>query len=143
MGAEHPDAGAGSRPWDRVVLRGVRAQGFHGVFDHERRDGQLFSVDLIAYLDTRSAADSDDLVDTVDYGALADLIGELIRGEPVSLIETLAHRIAVTCLERGPCHLTAVDVTVHKPHAPISEAVIDASVTVRRDRGDLPEEKPV
>lgn len=138
---EHLDMGRSDRPWDRICLRGVSAYGRHGVFDHERRDGQLFSVDLVLYLDTRAAAATDDLADTVDYGALAGLVGELVRGEPVALIETLAHRIALACLARGSSNVMAVDVTVHKPHAPIPEAVTDASVTVRRYQDDLPKEK--
>jgi dihydroneopterin aldolase len=143
MDVHEPVSGVDGRLLDRIVLHGVTDHGRHGVFDHERRDGQPFAVDLVLHLDTRAAAASDDLADTVDYGALAGVIGELIRGEPVALIETLAHRIALACLRQGNSLVSVVDVTVHKPHAPIAEAVADVTVTVRRSRDDLPEEKLV
>ena len=57
-------------PTDRIAIRGLAARGRHGVFDHERRDGQEFGVDLVLWVSTRAAAASDDLADTVDYGAL-------------------------------------------------------------------------
>jgi dihydroneopterin aldolase len=142
MGVDESVAGADGRALDRIALRGVTGHGYHGVFDHERRDGQLFTVDLVLHLDARRAASSDDLADTVDYGALAGLVAELIRGETVDLIETLAHRIALACLRWGTPLVSAVDVVVHKPHAPIPEAVTDVTVTVRRFRDDLPEEGP-
>ena len=56
---------------DRIELTGLRVRGHHGVFEHERRDGQDFLVDLVVWTDFTAAAESDDLDDTVDYGALA------------------------------------------------------------------------
>ena len=56
---------------DVITLTGLRAFGYHGVFDFERREGQEFIVDLVVGLDMRPAAHSDDVADTVDYGALA------------------------------------------------------------------------
>jgi dihydroneopterin aldolase len=117
---------------DRIELLGLRAVGFHGVFDHERRDGQEFVVDLVLGIDTRAAAASDDLADTVDYGAVADEVTAIIEGAPVNLIETLAARMADALLQRPLVH--AVEVRVHKPHAPISVAFDDVIVTVVRTR---------
>lgn len=79
---------------DRIELIGLRGKGFHGVFEQERRTGQDFVVDLALVVDTRAAAASDDLSHTVDYGAVASAVYELITGAPVNLIETLAERIA-------------------------------------------------
>jgi len=117
---------------DRVTLTGLRATGRHGVFEHERRDGQEFVVDATLELDTRPAAASDALADTVDYGGLAGGLAEAVGGEPVDLIETLADRLVAVCL-RDP-RVGAAEITVHKPHAPLPLAFADVAVTVRRSR---------
>ena len=79
---------------DRLAVLGIEAIGHHGVLDFERRDGQLFKVDLALGLDTRPAARSDDLQDTVDYGTLVDRVRAAVESDPVDLIETVAQRIA-------------------------------------------------
>lgn len=117
---------------DRIVLRGLRATGFHGVFEHERRDGQEFVVDVELETDLAPAATTDELADTVDYGALADALVAVVSGEPVNLIETLAARLAAVCL--ADVRVYGATVTVHKPHAPIAHAFGDVAVTVRRER---------
>ena len=115
---------------DAVSLTGLRVRGFHGVFPEERRNGQDFVVDVVLSLDVRSAAATDDLALTVDYGVLAERLAEVVEGEPVDLLETLATRLADVCLAAGP--VSAVEVTVHKPSAPIGRSFSDVSVTVRR-----------
>jgi dihydroneopterin aldolase len=115
---------------DRIVLTGLRVRGHHGVLASERADGQEFVVDAELTVDTRTAAASDDLADTVDYGALASALAAVVAGEPVDLIETLAARLAAVCLA-DPRAISA-RVTVHKPSAPIPLAFADVSVTVVR-----------
>jgi 7,8-dihydroneopterin aldolase/epimerase/oxygenase len=117
---------------DRIELTGLRARGRHGVFDFERRDGQEFVVDVALELDVSAAAVSDELVDTLDYGALAQGLAKVVEGEPVNLLETLAERLAAVCLvdER----VSAATVTVHKPQAPIPLEFSDVAVTIRRAR---------
>ena len=112
----------------RVRLTGIAGRGHHGVFDEERREGQLFVVDVA--VDVRRPPDSDALADTVDYGELAAAVLAAIERDPVDLIETLAGRIADTCLERP--RVESATVTVHKPHAPMPVPVADASVTLTR-----------
>lgn len=115
---------------DRLTLRGLRVRGRHGVFAHERRDGQDFVVDAELALDTRPASATDALADTVDYGALATRLAEVVAGDPVDLIETLAERLAQVCL--ADARVSAVTLTVHKPGAPIPLAFDDVAVTVHR-----------
>ena len=117
---------------DRIVLRGIRGIGHHGVFAHERRDGQEFVVDVVVETDTRAAAVTDDLAQTVDYGTLAGQVHDLITGAPVDLLETLAARIADVVL--GHERVEAVEVTVHKPAAPIAVPFGDVEVSIRRVR---------
>lgn len=118
---------------DRISLRGLRAKGRHGVYAHERLDGQEFVVDVTLQVDTTDAAAHDDLARTVDYGALAERVVAVVEGEPVDLIETLAARVASACLEEP--RVQQVEVTVHKPAAPLSVPFQDVSVTIVRGRG--------
>lgn len=117
---------------DRIALTGLRVRGNHGVFEHERRDGQEFVVDITLWLDLSSASRSDDLTQTVHYGELAEMAAGIIGGEPCDLIETVAGRIADTAMQDTRLH--AVEVTVHKPSAPIPLTFDDVSVTIRRSR---------
>ncbi|MFS0892643.1 dihydroneopterin aldolase [Microbacterium sp. 179-I 3D3 NHS] len=117
---------------DEIALTGLTVFGRHGVYAHERDEGQEFTVDLRLRLDLRPAAASDDVHDTVHYGELAQRVAAVVAGEPVDLIETLAERIARIALD--DVRVRAVTVTVHKPHAPIPLTFDDVSVTVHRRR---------
>ena len=117
---------------DRVALRGLKARGHHGVFPEEREEGQIFLVDLVLGLDTRPAAADDDLTKTVHYGVVAEEVVAVVEGEPVNLIETLAQRIADTCLAHE--EIQEVEVCVHKPQAPITVPFDDVTVTITRSR---------
>ena len=120
---------------DRIVLRGLVARGRHGVLPEERRDGQEFVVDAALELDVRAAAATDDLTRTVHYGELARALADVVRGEPVDLLETLAERLARVCV--ADPRVQAAEVSVHKPAAPIPETFGDVAVTVRRTRAEL------
>ncbi|SFL75865.1 dihydroneopterin aldolase [Streptomyces pini] len=117
---------------DRVALRGLRIRGHHGVFERERKQGQTFVVDLAMGLDTRSAAAGDDLTKTVHYGIVAEEVAAIVGGEPVDLIETLAQRIADQCLAHDA--VREVEVTVHKPEAPVTVPFDDVTITIKRSR---------
>jgi len=128
------------RPLDQIRLVGIAATGYHGVFAHERRDGQTFVADVVVHLDTRRAAASDDLAHTINYGELAERVAAVLSGEPADLIETVAERIAATVLAYGQA--VAVDVEVHKPQAPITVPFTDVVVAIHRDRTRLPAAEP-
>ena len=117
---------------DRITLNGLTAIGHHGVFDHERRDGQEFRVDVELGLDLTPAATTDDLARTVDYGHLADALVEVLTGPPVDLIETVALRMVDLCLSQARVEWASV--TVHKPNAPITPTFTDVAVTLERSR---------
>lgn len=117
---------------DRIELRGLTVHGRHGVFAHERADGQEFVVDLTVWIDLAGAAASDDLADTYDYAALARLAADVVGGPPRNLIETVGAEIADQVMEDRRVH--AVEVVVHKPAAPIPLQFTDVAVVVRRSR---------
>ena len=116
---------------DLIELKGIWGFGYHGVFDHEAKNGQDFFVDVAMYCDLSKASATDDLNDTVDYGAITDLVVEEIIGERVQLIEKLAGRIAERIKGSFPL-VENISVTVHKPKAPVSSEVADISVTITR-----------
>jgi dihydroneopterin aldolase len=117
---------------DRITLTGLQIQANHGVFDFERAHGQLFVVDVVAWLDLSPAAITDDLTHTVHYGDLAEEIHAAVASNPVDLIETVAERVAQVVLAHPP--VQSVEVTVHKPQAPITVEFDDVAVTIVRER---------
>jgi len=117
---------------DKITISGLRVRGRHGVFEQERIDGQEFLVDAVLWLDTAPVAATDDLTRTADYGVIASRLAQIVAGEPVALIETLAARLAAACLA-DPA-VREAEITVHKPHAPVDVPVSDIAVTVRRSR---------
>lgn len=117
---------------DRIELRGLTVRGHHGVFDHERRDGQDFVIDVTVWLDLRTAAATDDLADTLDYGRLAARAADIVAGPPRNLIETVAAEIAEDVMTDERVYAT--EVVVHKPDAPIPLAFRDVAVVARRSR---------
>jgi dihydroneopterin aldolase len=113
---------------DRITLRGIEVVARHGVYPQEKRDPQPFRADLLVWLEPRP--DLDELATTVDYSGLVDLVAAVLGGDSVDLIETLAERIAAACLSRPG--VAEVEVTVHKPDAPLSVPVGDVAVTINR-----------
>ena len=119
---------------DRIVLQGVSARGFHGVLDVEKADGQDFVVDVMLEVDLRRPGGSDLLAHTVNYAEVAADTVALITGPSLDLIETLADRIAAAALRRPL--VQAVQVTVHKPHAPVGVPFGDVKVVLERRRDE-------
>lgn len=117
---------------DRIELQGLRAFGRHGVLAFERENGQEFVVDVTVVTDTATAATSDALADTVDYGALAQTVVDRVGGEPVALIERLADELASLCLLTPG--VDEVEIVVHKPQAPVPVPFSDVTVSITRRR---------
>lgn len=116
---------------DKIEIKGIKAFGYHGVFDFEKRDGQDFFIDLAIDIDLTAASNSDNLEDTVDYGLLSAIAKEAVEKLQFDLIERLAGFIGDTIKENFPT-IEQVAVTVHKPSAPVKESVTDIAVTIVR-----------
>lgn len=116
---------------DQIQVLGIHSYGYHGVFEQEQKIGQDFYVDVILQLDLVKASRTDALEDTIDYGAVCDLVIAAISGPPVSLIEKLAGQIGDVLLTKFSL-LKSVSVTVHKPQAPVNAEFLDISVTIER-----------
>lgn len=117
---------------DRIVIAGLEVWAHHGVLPHEAEVGQRFVVDVALELDLARAGASDDLADTVDYGALGQRIHAVVAGPPRKLIEAVAADVADLCLEDE--RVEAVEVVLHKPDAPFTVPAREARVEVRRAR---------
>ncbi|MEF3403209.1 dihydroneopterin aldolase [Agromyces sp. CCNWLW203] len=117
---------------DRITLTGLRVRAHHGVFDFERAEGQEFVIDVSVAVDLAAAAASDELDRTVHYGELAEAVVAAVERDPVDLIETVAERVAEVAL--GFAAVDEVEVTVHKPQAPITVPFDDVAVTIVRVR---------
>jgi dihydroneopterin aldolase len=117
---------------DRIAVLGISGTGHHGVFEHEKRDGQTFVVDVTLASDTRAAAASDDLASTVNYGEVAAAVVAVIEGPAYDLVETVAQKVADACLSFAG--VAAVEVVVHKPEAPVGVPFRDVTITIVRHR---------
>jgi dihydroneopterin aldolase len=121
-----------ARTRDRITLTGVRVRAHHGVLDFEREQGQEFVIDVSVAVDLSAAASGDDLGRTVHYGELAEAVVGAVERDPVDLIETVAERVAAVALAYPA--VEEVEVTVHKPEAPIRVPFADVAVTIVRGR---------
>lgn len=117
---------------DTISVFGIRGFGHHGVLESERQTGQEFIVDVVLEVNTAESAKFDDLTLTVDYSDVAKRVHAFIVGDPMQLIETLANRIAQDLLTIA--RVDAVQVVVHKPHAPIPVDFADVTVAITRKK---------
>ncbi|MCK6570253.1 dihydroneopterin aldolase [Myxococcota bacterium] len=118
---------------DQILVEGLAFTGRHGWFDHERREGCRFVVDLVLTLDARPAAASDRLADTVDYGAVVERVLSIGQGDSVRLLERLSERIVDGLLDGFP-KVARVELTLRKLDAPIAGAPRAVGVRIVRER---------
>ncbi|GBR70319.1 dihydroneopterin aldolase [Gluconobacter kanchanaburiensis] len=116
-----------------VFVRDLCLFGYHGVLSEETRIGQRFVVDIEIRADLSGAIATDDYEQAVCYGTLCDIASEIVTGQPLALIETVAGRIAATILERLE-RVMWVRVAVHKPSAPVPYVVSETAVAVEQAR---------
>lgn len=117
---------------DSIIITGLKVHANHGVYEDERTNGQIFIIDLVLTLGVRQASESDDITKTIDYSRLVEQVATVAKGDAVNLIETLAERIAATALQFES--IQTVQVTVHKPNAPLAESVEDVAVRITRTK---------
>jgi dihydroneopterin aldolase len=118
---------------DQVFVRGLALHAYHGVMQHEAKVGQTFTLDLTLDMDLADAAHSDKLADTVGYDQVVEVASESFCARRYRLVEAAAGAVADAVLNRFP-RVMAVQVTVHKPHAPIAATFDDIGVSILRSR---------
>ena len=118
---------------DTIFVTGLLIHARHGVMPHEGKVGQRFVLDLELSLDLAAAARSDKVVDTVSYDRVVEIATKVFTARTYRLIEAAAGAVADATMTKFP-RITAIRVTVRKPHAPIAAIFADAGVTVVRKR---------
>jgi dihydroneopterin aldolase len=118
---------------DRIFIRGLSLHAYHGVVPYEGKVGQTFTIDMLLDIDLARAAASDKVADTVSYDQVVAAASEAFCGERCKLIEAAAGKVADAVLARFP-KVRAIEVTIHKPHAPIAATFSDVGVTLVRKR---------
>src|SRR5471032_1892239 len=118
---------------DRIFIKGLSLHAYHGVMSHEAKVGQSFSIDMDLEIDLSAAARSDKVVDTVSYDKVVECASKAFSAQRFRLIEAAAGRIADAVLTAFP-RVNAIEVTIHKPHAPIAATFSDVGVTLKRQR---------
>ncbi len=121
---------------DRIFIKGLSLHAYHGVLAYEGKVGQSFSLDLELEIDLSGAARSDKVVDTVSYDKVAQCATDAFCGKPYKLIEAAAGAVANAVLAQFS-RVQSIEVTIHKPHAPIAAIFTDVGVTLKRKRTDL------
>jgi 7,8-dihydroneopterin aldolase/epimerase/oxygenase len=119
---------------DRIFIEGLSLHAYHGVMAYEAKVGQTFILDLTLSIDLAAAARSDKMVDTVSYDKVVDCASAAFCAQRFRLIEAAAGKVADALLGAFP-RVQSVEVTIHKPHAPIAAIFSDVSVTLLRSRG--------
>lgn len=117
---------------DKIMGRGLRFYGCHGVLEEEQLKPQLFEVDFDLYVDLTAAGQSDDLRQTVDYGQVFHTVRRVVEEEHYKLLEALAERLAQVLLEQFS--IREVDITVYKPQAPVPGDFKYFAVKIHRSR---------
>jgi dihydroneopterin aldolase len=115
---------------DRILISGLRELGVHGVLPEEQLRPQPFEVDIELHVDVTAAGDSDDLEQTVDYGAVCEAVSRIVSSERYRLLERLATRIAEVC--RSDPRVVGVVVEVRKLHPPVRALLDHVAVRVER-----------
>lgn len=118
---------------DKIFIRGLSLHAYHGVMPYEGKVGQSFSIDLTLDIELSAAARTDKVADTVSYDQVVAAATEAFTGQKHKLIEAAAGKVAEAVLAKFP-RVQAVEVTIHKPHAPIAASFRDVGVTLRRKR---------
>ena len=118
---------------DTIFITGVSVHAHHGVMDHESHVGQRFVIDLELTADIAAASRSDRLSDTVSYANVVATAIAAFKDVNYKLVERAAGAVADAVLVAFP-KVTAIKVTVHKPHAPIAAIFDDVGVVISRIR---------
>ncbi|MBB1091739.1 dihydroneopterin aldolase [Rhodopseudomonas palustris] len=118
---------------DTIFITGLVLHARHGVMDHETEVGQRFVIDLALTADLTESSRTDRLSDTVSYSNVVACATAAFKDTNYKLLERAAGAVADSILSAFD-KITAVKITVHKPHAPIAAIFDDVGVIITRQR---------
>lgn len=120
---------------DKIIMKGMKFFGYHGVLPREKEQGQIFEVDLLLYLDFKIGGLNDDLNNTVDYAGVFEMVKDIVAGDSYNLIETVAENISSRIMAGYP-QIKKINVSVKKPSAPLNGTFDYVAVEIIRERED-------
>lgn len=118
---------------DTIFIKGLLIHARHGVMVHEAEIGQRFVIDLELTIDLAESSRTDKIGDTVSYSDVVATASAAFKGQNYYLLERAAGAVAEAILDDF-VRISAVRVTVHKPHAPIAAIFGDVGVIITRSR---------
>ncbi len=118
---------------DTIFVTGLSLHAYHGVMEHEGKVGQTFKLDIVLTIDLREASHSDRIAHTVSYDQVVDVASKTFTAQPYKLVEAAAGAVVDAILARFDA-VTAVAITVHKPHAPVAATFDDIGISISRRR---------
>ena len=118
---------------DKIIIENLEVFAYHGVFGFEKKKGQTFYISAVIYTDTQKAGLNDDLSDTVSYADICEEIQKFNEENAFDLIETAAEKIAVYLLNKHE-KISAIEIEINKPYAPVKEKVEKLAVKIFRMR---------
>ncbi|WP_099158874.1 dihydroneopterin aldolase [Virgibacillus ndiopensis] len=118
---------------DKILMNGMEFYGYHGLFPEENKLGQRFYVDVELLTDLKTAGKSDNMIDSIDYGHVYELVKEIVEGEPKNLVEAVAESIADRLLSSFGL-LSACTVKITKPDPPIPGHYQSVAVEIFRGK---------
>lgn len=116
---------------DEIRIEDLECYAYHGVYDRERQEGQLFYVNAVLYTDTAKAGRSDNLDFSTDYGAVCQFINDWMKKNTRSLLEAVAEELSRDILLEFPL-VNEMDLEIRKPQAPIPLPFGCVSVKIHR-----------
>lgn len=120
---------------DKIKISNLRVFAYHGVNPEEKRDGQMFVLDITAHIDLSKAALSDDLNDTVSYAKMIKTARRVMQSKSNDLLESTAQQVIDAFFEEFP-PVQEVEILLKKPDAPIKADFDWVAVELCRKRGE-------
>lgn len=118
---------------DKILIRGLRIFAFHGVNPEEKEAGQLFIIDLTAYLDLQQACKADDLENTVSYAKIIKTVRRVMQSRKNDLLEFTAQQVIDAVFAEYP-PIQRIEIVLKKPDAPIRADFDYVAVELTRGR---------
>ena len=118
---------------DKIILEKMDFYGYHGVYPEENKLGQRYQVDLTLYVDLKTAGQTDDLNNSVNYAEIYTLCKGIVEGKPYNLIEVVAEKIAADILISYPI-IQSCKIKVVKPDPPIPGHYDSVAVEIIREQ---------
>lgn len=117
---------------DKLVLKGLRFHGLHGLFEQEKIDGNIFEVDLEFSLSLQKAGETDSIEHTIDYAQARSVVAAIIEGDSLNLIETICYKIGEQLYKEF--EIGALTVSVRKMNPPMGGETKYSEVTMEWPR---------